>query len=70
MLEQNKSFTQFFSKNCGFPKGNALGALCRVRNLIVQAHLGVNLSIQVSPQDMMTLYERFMAYHQKFADGF
>jgi len=25
MLEQNKSFTQFFSKNCGFPKGKALG---------------------------------------------
>ena len=27
MLEQNKSFTQFFSKNCGFPKGKALGCL-------------------------------------------
>jgi len=44
--EKTKVLDNFF-KNCGFPKGNALGALRRVRNLIVQAHLGVNLSIQV-----------------------
>ena len=36
MLEQNKSFTQFFSKNCGFPKGKALGRTPKSAKLFIR----------------------------------
>ena len=36
MLEQNKSFTQFFSKNCGFPKGKALGRTPQSAKLFIR----------------------------------
>ncbi len=36
MLEQNKSFTQFFSKNCGFPKGKALGRTPQSTKLFIR----------------------------------
>ena len=64
MLEQNKSFTQFFSKNCGFPKGKALGrtpksaklfiresAFLRARELFAREKvLESRLQVQTSPE--------------------
>ena len=58
MLEQNKSFTQFFSKNCGFPKGKALGAHRSGRNFIVQALFGEfeNLSARGKVLNILSLH--------------